>query len=81
MNNKKIEALILGNLLASTKKGKSARDMHNINVRVSLPGPYFEIWQGIKAMHGLDEEFLNFMASQMIKNSLLTFMEMSDFAE
>ncbi len=52
-----------------------------IDLRLNLQSPYFEMWQGMRAMYRLDEDFLNYMANRVIKKTLLTFMEDSDFAE
>lgn len=52
-----------------------------IPLHLSLQPPFFEVWQGLKAVYGLDNDFLNFMAGVMIKRTLITFMEMDSFGE
>jgi len=52
-----------------------------LNLTLKIPKPQFELWKGIKAAHGLDEDFLEFVVSRMISQTIFTFMQMSDFAE
>lgn len=60
---------------------KSIPADHVIALQLNLPDPYFEIWQGVKAMHGLENDFLNFMAGVIIKRTLIALMETLEFAE
>jgi hypothetical protein len=58
------------------------REQESLNLRLKIPKAHYELWQGIKAAHGLNEDFLEFVVSRMVMQTIFTFMQMTeDFAE
>ncbi len=54
----------------------------DLNLKLKIPRAHYELWQGIKAKHGLQEDFLEFVVGRMITQTIFNFMQMSeDFAE
>ncbi len=56
-------------------------DDMNMDLRLKIPRSAFEMWQGIKAAHGLNEDFLEFVLSRMMIHTMIQFVQMTDFAE
>lgn len=65
-----------------TKIMSEFREQENLNLRVKIPKAQYELWQGIKAAHGLNEDFLEFVVSRMVSQTIFTFLQMTEaFAE
>ncbi|MFA4956896.1 MAG: hypothetical protein WC556_08000 [Candidatus Methanoperedens sp.] len=62
------------------KKGNNSdmRDMVRIPLIIEIPRPYYELWQGAKIAHSLDDGFLNYFSGKsicMLLKTLMTFGE------
>ena len=53
----------------------------SIDIRLNVPGSAYAAWQGLKAAHGLDEGFLEFVFSRMFVFTVMDSMRQTHFAE
>ncbi len=65
-----------------TKMMSDISESMGLTLNLKIPRAHYELWRGIKAQHGLQEDFLEFVASKVITQTIFNFMQMTeDFAE